>query len=301
MAASITLDRRHIYILPNRYGMMLTVVLLVMLATSLNYGLSLGFAFTFLLGGILVVSLFHTYRNLHGLTLTEGEATPTFAGDDARFPIQIDNHNGPPRQAIGLCLPKGSTVGEAVEANSNRWLYLVAPTQQRGWLTIRRFHITTTYPLGLVRGWSVVDSHMKCLVYPKPAPDAPPLPSQPRPAGQQGSGWGEGEDFQGLRDFQEGDSVKHIHWKSWARQEILLVKQFGGHQLQELWLDYDQLAPMALEDRLSLLCRWALLAHQQGSLWGLRLPEEEIPLASGENHLHTCLRALALYGLPELG
>lgn len=299
MARSITLDRKRIYILPNRHGMMMAVVLLVMLATSLNYGISLGFAFTFLLAGVFMVSFFHTYRNLHGLTFTPGQAPPTYAGGVAHFPISVDNTCGPLRQSLSLSLPDQQASCRDIAANTMGWLTLSCPAPRRGWLTLGACHVSTTFPLGLVRGWSILKLEVACLVYPTPAAEVPPLPLLPYAEGGPGGGQQEGEDFQGLRDYQFGDSAKRIHWKSYARQGSLHVKQFGGHSRHELWLDFAQQAPLDGEARLSRLCRWVLQADQSGHLWGLRLPEMEIPLSSGEKHRHACLRALALHGMND--
>lgn len=301
MVRTITLDRRHIYVLPNRYGMMMVVVLGVMLAASLNYGLSLGFVFTFWLTGICLVSIFHTYRNLQGLTLHLGEATPVFAGGTALFPVAVDNQPGPARHALSVAMEENTPKDQPrdVAANSLDWLPLACAAPRRGWLQPGRFYIQSTYPLGLVRGWSLLDLEGACLVYPAPEETAPPLPLGANREGEQGAGTPEGEDFQGLREYREGDSPRHIHWKTLARQDTLLVKQFGGLARQGVWLDFTALAPLDSEARLSRLCRWVLLAEQRDCLWGLRLPGLELPMAHGETHRQACLRALALYDHPQ--
>ena len=48
----ITLDRRRIYALPTRYGILFAVMLFVMLLGSINYNNSLGFLLTFLLASM---------------------------------------------------------------------------------------------------------------------------------------------------------------------------------------------------------------------------------------------------------
>ena len=63
-AGPLTLTQRRIFILPTKYGFGFAPVLLVMLAGSVSYGLSLGFVLTFLLGSVAIVSILHAYRNL---------------------------------------------------------------------------------------------------------------------------------------------------------------------------------------------------------------------------------------------
>jgi hypothetical protein len=59
--ADALLDRRHIYILPTRAGWFFGFVLLLMLAGSINYTLSLGFVLVFLLTGMAIVCMLHTW------------------------------------------------------------------------------------------------------------------------------------------------------------------------------------------------------------------------------------------------
>ena len=87
------LGRRYIYILPTRQGMLFAVVLVCMLIGSINYALNLGFVLTFLLAGLGVIAMLHTWRNLAELTIEAGKTLPVFAGEAARFNlIAADNH-----------------------------------------------------------------------------------------------------------------------------------------------------------------------------------------------------------------
>jgi uncharacterized protein (DUF58 family) len=76
-----------------------------------------------------------------------------------------------------------------------------------------------------------------------------------------------------------------------------MTKQFAGAASARVWLDWEALPPaMATEERLSVLTRWALDAHGEGLIWGLRLPETLLAPGNGSDHLRAALTALALYG-----
>ncbi len=293
----VTLDRQRIFILPTRYGLMFAVVLLLMLVGSINYTLSLGFVLTFLLGGMALVSILHTYRNLAQLTVRAGKSMPVFAGQQASFALYLNGSSATERFAIGVTLEKqypqfiDIPVGETVTAA----LALHAP--QRGILRLGRFTLLSRFPLGLFRAWSKLDLDMACIVYPQP--DAAPLPQL---AGIQGRGdraiATEGsDDFRGMRPYHPGDSLRHVAWKAMAQGRGMLTKQFSGQALPELWLDWDDLAGMATEARLSRLCRWVLDAQNAGLSYGLRIPCSIIAPGNGEAHRRTCLEALALFGI----
>ena len=61
----------------------------MMLVTSLNYALSLGFAVTFLLSGMVGATLLHTFRNLSGLEVRPLAAGETFAGATLPFTLSV--------------------------------------------------------------------------------------------------------------------------------------------------------------------------------------------------------------------
>src|SRR4030095_15147107 len=115
----------------------------------------------------------------------------------------------------------------------------------------------------------------------------PVLPSPvSRSSSVDGAGQGQGhDDFAGLRTYQPGDSPRHIAWKSAARGEVLLTKQFTGRAAAEIWLTLELLpSSMGLEEKLSRLTRWVLDAHAGGLAYGLKLPNAIIALGSGEAH-----------------
>lgn len=291
-AGPVVLDRRRVFILPTRYGWLFALVLLALWLGAVNYNNGLAYALAFLLGALGTVSILHTWRNLAGLCLSAGRIPPVFAGEQALFRLRIDNP-GQLRHAVAVQVAAHPPVGTDVEQQAQ--ITLMLPASKRGYLPLGRFTIFTVFPLGLFRAWSPLDLDLHCLVYPRPA--AP----QPLPAaaggGRGGTAAGRGaDDYTGLRAYQPGDSLRHVHWKSAARSDELLVKQFDSGGAQTLWLDWHTLPQLDVETRLSILCRWVLDAHAAGLRYGLRLPERELAPASDDAHHHACLRALALYG-----
>jgi uncharacterized protein (DUF58 family) len=297
-AGPVTLGRRRVYILPTRSGLVFALILLAMLIGAVNYQNSLAFVLTFLLTGLAVVSMIHTFRNLHALTLRAGHPQPVFAGETARFSVNLENRGGRERYALNLMLPGQEPLTVDLPQNGGQWLSLPLPSRQRGLLHPGRITLYTRFPLGLFHAWSYVHLDMACLIYPRPAERRglpPQLPASSGAVGDQGSG---SDDFASLRTYHPGDSLRHVHWKAAAREQGLLTKQFGGGISRELWLRWEQTGQLPLEQRLSLLTRWVLEADTLGLAYGLALPEREFAPACGEAHRRRCLGALALYALP---
>ncbi len=90
--------------------------------------------------------------------------------------------------------------------------------------------LVSLYPFGLVKAMRAVDSEAEVLVFPPRFAVAPPRVRglDPMMGGRQ-TGVGRvaaGEKFAGIRNFQDGDSLRQIHWKSSARGGGLMVKTF---------------------------------------------------------------------------
>lgn len=295
-AEPVVLGRKRVYILPSRAGYTFALVLLVMLTGSINYSLGLGFVLTFLLGSLGVNAMVHTFRNLVNLRVTGGRARPVFAGEVAQFTIHIENSGHTDRHAIGLTHDRKNVTFVDVRARTTAPALANVPARRRGVLKPGRLTVFTRFPLGLYYSWAYLELDMHCLVYPRPAFPALPLPPAALSAGA-GAERGRGqEDFSGLRPYHVGDSPRHIAWKAAARDQVLLTKLFTGRAETELWLELDQLpAQMGLEEQLSHLARWVIEAHAAGLSYGLRLPGKTVEMATGEAQRDRCLEALALF------
>lgn len=297
---------RRLYILPTARGLAFAVALLGMLVGAINYGANLGHLLVFLLGGVGLASAVHTHRNLLGVTVRGGRVAPVFAGDDAVFPITLEDPAGADHPGLALSfrgpvagghrvrwrevevsLPPGEAASAEIRIGGTR----------RGRLELGRLQVSTRFPLGLFRAWAPVDLGLGVLVYPRPA-GALPLP---RPVGTDGAEAETGdegpaeEDFAGLRDYAQGDSPRRIHWKAAARGQAVPVKVFSGPASDELRLRWAEAGPGDDERRLSQLARWLVDAEAQGLRYALDLPGDAVPAGRGDDHLHRCLARLALY------
>ena len=292
---SAVVSPRRIYILPTGYGVLFSVLLLLMLLGSINYANNLGFMLTFLLAGLGLVAMLHTWRNLLGLELVSGRAAPVFAGDDALFEIVLINRRRWSRPGIQLQirgqLPATTDLAPAHTEN----LLLATKSHRRGKLPLPRFTLSTRYPLGLFNAWVYVELDTFCLVFPAPGDRMPETPLPVYSSSQLGDRGVGADDFTGLRHYRPGDSPRHINWKALAREQGLQTKLFGGDRAERCWLDWHSLRGGS-EQRLSQLCRGILDASGEDIEFGLKLPGSELSPARGQQHRLKCLTALALFG-----
>ncbi|MCP4284409.1 MAG: DUF58 domain-containing protein [Gammaproteobacteria bacterium] len=289
---------RRIYILPTGYGILFVILLLLMLLGSINYANNLGFLLTFLLVGLGLVTMLHTWRNLVGLALNSGRATPVFAGEDALFEIQLINQRRWSRPGIQLQIRGHSPITTDLAPAATENLVLTTQSNRRGRLSLPQFTLSSRYPLGLFNAWVYVELDAHCLVYPKPGERVHDTPVPEYSQSQMGDRGVGADDFSGLRHYRPGDSPRHINWRALAREQGLQTKLFGGDRAERYWLDWNSLEGDS-EQRLSQLCRGVLDASSQDVEFGLKLPECELKHARGQQHRLDCLSTLALFGEPK--
>jgi uncharacterized protein (DUF58 family) len=296
-SAPIRLGQRRIFILPSRGGLLFALALVVMLLGAINYNLALGHALVFLLAGLGLTGMVHTFRNLHDLSITAGRCPPVFAGEMAQFELILENYRPAARRDLNFEAEKGLSAITAVNGLDQAKIQVPVLARQRGWLALPRIRLSTRYPLGLFTAWSYLQPAMRCLVYPQLL--SSPLPeSAQTPKGSASNGLGGQEDFAGFREHHPADSLRHIAWKACARdsgQRPLLVKQFAGGSDAELCLDWLACDPsLANETRISIMAGWVVCATNQNLTYSLHLPGQDIAAGNGQAHSERCLEALAL-------
>lgn len=291
------IDRRRVYVLPTRFGLFYSLLLLGMAVGALNYNNNPALLLGLLLGGVALASLIAAQLQLTGLNIVAIDAEPVAAGQPllVRLHAQAD----PSRVRRGLRVDDDGEL-ESVLLNLEQGFgeaELVLTTDRRGWREVPRLRIFTTRPLGLARAWIHVWSDAPLLVYPTPETNGPPLPG----------GFGEqaqarlhpsGDDVHHLRGYRPGDARRAIAWKASARRDSLLVREYEQPRGTDVVLDWGQLRELAYEARISRLARWVDEAERDGRRYRLRLPAQpDLGPDRGPQHRHACLRALAL--MPE--
>lgn len=295
-----TLTQRNIYILPTKAGWGFAGMLLVMLIGSINYQLNLGYLLTFLLTGCALVSMQLTHTTLKGLTLRLRPVAPVFAGQPAQIEVVLTSPNQR-RHGIGLSLFDTRRFGwnqgfTDVPAHGSASARLAMTPERRGCHRVPSITIETRFPLGLFRAWSVWRPAAEVLAWPRPEEPAPPLPGSQSTAGEgRLQRRSEGGEFDGVRAWRRGDTLRQIVWKKVARTGELVSRDATATISRELWLDWHgaRVAGGGLEERLARLTAWVLEAERSGCPYGLRLPTQDVPPALGDAHRLALLESFA--------
>jgi len=104
--------------------------------------------------------------------------------------------------------------------------------RRRGLHRLDGFRISTRFPFGLFRKSYAVRDRAEVLVYPRPGGPPAPRASHPASVGDRaGRRTGLDGDFRGLREFEEGEDARRIHWKTSARRDQLVaVERSDGNR-----------------------------------------------------------------------
>ena len=296
-ALPLTIHHKRIYILPTKRGWVFLASLLLMLISSINYALSLGYALSFLLTGLFAATLLETYKNLAGVTIESIAGKNVFAGEQAEFTIGLSSGADIIRHDIEV---NASDVSNTctITHDSQTQCTLTIGTKKRGKVTLGRLTLQSRYPLGLWYTWCYLHSPTAVIAYPAPETNPPPLPLSSSDSDGDKATQNRSGDVAGLREYQPGDTPSHIAWKSLARGQGLQVKTFEDNQQGgEVVLTQQATKQHELEAQLSRLSAWVIAAEQNQNQYALMLSDNQLPLANGSAHKKLAFESLALHGL----
>jgi len=148
---------------------------------------------------------------------------------------------------------------------------------RRGVLRFSSVTIACADPLGIFRSFSRIIMAQSILVLPKRYP-LPPIALPGQAKLQEGgvamaANVGCSEEFVSLREYRHGDPLRHIHWRTWARLGVPIVKEFEDEFFvrHALVLDTftDDLYNDVFEEAVSVAASFACTVITQESLLDL--------------------------------
>jgi uncharacterized protein (DUF58 family) len=298
LATQHKLAQHNLYTFPNLTGLGLVITILIIWLMGTNYQNNLVLGIAYLLISFFVVAIWQAYANLAGLEIKAVTSQPGFVGDNIRFTLRLITPNPSGCEHLELSWPGGKKILVDLDWNTATEVEIPCPSHHRGFLFPGRLLIESRYPLGVIRCWTHINLDIHGLVFPKPVAGAEPEHTTGEEESEKSSHKKGGDDPGTLRIYQPGDSLKHIAWKLFARERGLHTKQNEQTLSSEKWLDWFGLS-LPQEQRLSVLCYWALQYEQAGIHYGLLLPEKKITPHIGYQHLQAVLSELAVFGLTK--
>lgn len=241
-------------------------------------------------------------ENLRGVEVSMGKMAGGKAGEVMRLPLEIRAATGQGAWGVEVISSGGAgkwTFIEQVQAGESTHVAVPVKVAEAGVQETVQVILRSSYPLGFFSAERVVEIAASRRIHPK-AEGSLPLPAADvgiageslsfHPSG--GRPGREGDDFAGLREWQPGDSLKHVDWRAVARGRPMLVKQWSSGAKSVLTLDWDKI-DLPEDKRAGQMARWIEEAELSGTPYAMRLPGMEIDAGLGPAHVQRCLDALA--------
>ncbi len=252
--------------------------------------------------GLTVVSGWLSEQAIRGLRVERRAPRAVTVGQDLRLTYEITNRKrylpslaveiseeGLPERAF---LPHVEPGGHATTRSSNSFV-------RRGIYPLGAVTLSTGFPFGLFRKERDLNMPGDIIVWPRtdrpvrePRPGAGAVPAVG--ASARGSSATRGE-YRSLREYRYGDDARDIHWKSSARMNTPVLREYERDGADARWICLDvqgrpgEAGEVAIEVAASLVARAATHSRPFGLVAG----DEVLQPGDGRAHLEAALDILA--------
>lgn len=189
-------------------------------------------------------------RMVRDVAVTRRAPPEAFVGDRVPIDLVVANRGRGLKLSITVRDPHvapASVFVPAIEPGASVTVSTDRRASRRGVVDGGPVQVVSTAPFGVAEARRVVPAGGRTVVYPRVVQvGAPPLPGPGRRAGEHAAaptGRGQGREFHGTREYQRGDSLRHVHWPSTARHGALIVREFEQERpaglvvLVDTWAD----------------------------------------------------------------
>lgn len=229
---------------PTSDAIAIAVLAAFLLFVAVNLQAGWVFGVDALLIGLLVVGWLSARATLRGVAVTRQMAPEAFEGEAIAVTLTVTVRHGRRyflelRDAVPGLTPAASVIPVCDSRRPAVVTYRTA-AQRRGVHQADTVDLQTAGLAGLFTSRRRLEARSTLTIFPRywalaefPLPGASSeVESIPLPAR-------EGLEITGVREFRDGDSLRHIHWRSTARRGTLVVREFerAGHHPLALLLD----------------------------------------------------------------
>jgi uncharacterized protein (DUF58 family) len=289
----IILRPRNIFIFPSRRGLLCIATIVIIWLLGTNYQNNLTLALAYLLAVIFFLAIFETFKNLNGVQVELLNIHNNYLGSQMGVTLRISSLRKAHHHNVKLGFSRYQLVSmDILDQPVEQTLWW--ESYKRGFSAVPPIRIWSRYPLRLFHAWTWFKCDAAALTYPKPLHQVQVYQYALTHSPHSGA-----EEFENLREYRPGDSLKQIAWKHYAKSEQLLTQQYLDTDKDNQWLELNH-SFNDLETALSHLCYWVINYSDNQRRFGVLLPGETIPINSGEAHRHAVLARLAMYQQPSI-
>lgn len=234
------------------------LLLILSLLTGLFTGRAFFFNVAYLLGGMLIIAFLWSWVSVRWISIarkTRARRAQVGRNLDEVFIVrntailpklwlEVRDHSDLPGHRASHVVP-------ALRGRSSYRWYVETPCLVRGEFRLGPLTLTSGDPFGLFLSPRRIAATSRVIVYPATIP----VTRFELPIGLLSGGEAQRRrthfvttNAAGVRDYVPGDSINRIHWRSTARKDRLIVKEFELDPLVDIWLFVDFSASSVVED-----------------------------------------------------
>lgn len=206
-------------------------ILLFLIGTNIQSGWL--FVIASLLLGAVAAGLLMAPLMIRKIQIERRAPSDTHAGDDVSVDLLVTN---PSRRTLLSLTLRDAHISPfrafvpGVGPGETLIVGTIRHAARRGIVDGAPIRVSSEAPLGMARASRKVNAPGRTVIFPRVVPVTwlPDLASAAKPlqASVVQARKGTGQDFIGIREYQLGDSLRHVHWPSTARHGSLMVREF---------------------------------------------------------------------------
>ena len=291
----IKLGFNNLYIFPNLFGLywILTTIVLYALGTNLENNFTIFICY--LMIAVLLISLFLTHFNIHGLEIVSTNQKVNFANSKINYKIILNSKKY--RNNIKLKFLNKENKAIFIEKIEDTLIKsLTIESKRRGIYTPDIIYGESSSPLSLCTCWFYWKPVDKLIVAPekKKARVNKELNQSYTNSRDNKNNAIIGEDLKDIQIYKKGEKKSLIYWKLLARSGNLLSKNFSNEKLKNNWLILNKNLP--IEKALEHLCFEIYNQYKNNNVYGILISKNKfIKPDNSEKHYLNCLTMLADY------
>ncbi len=274
---------------PTKYFILIVISIIGLFSLAYMHNYNIVYLMMFFVFSLAGASSIIGRLNLYELEASLLSTHRLFAHTESSYTLMISNPN-PHRTSFALECSNSYTTENIDELAGlqKHTLTLSYIPNHRGKHSLPPLQINSLFPLPHEVLYKTLKIPNEVIVYPEPKGD-----SLQGAHSKHKAFFGEQEDFEGIKLYQEGDPLSRIYWPSLAKGEEIMSKEFNQLEKSRHLHFYFEKAGDDTESRLCQLCLWAKECQQKGIEYTLHLPN--LSLDSRRRSYDEILSILALY------
>ncbi len=247
---------------------------------AINTGNNLVYLITSALLGFMGISGFFGRKNIYNLKVTIEFPDEVFANNEFPLKVTLENkRNFFPAFLIKVSFDNKEVLFPFVEEKNFSEKYVTFKFKERGLNKIENSVISSPFPFNFFVRFNNLKSNFQKTVFPEPVkyPENIFIDTESNLTGaKQTDKKGFSGDILFIREYEQSDPIKLIHWKSSAKTDKLMVKELTDDTDSSLIIDFENFRYPYFEKKLSFIAYLVIIGFEKGKNVILKTEEKTI-------------------------